>query len=935
MPLVRMKAALPFLCLFTSGFAGLVYEVCAIRRCALAFGSTTLAVSTVIAVFFGGLALGSWLLGRLAARVRRPLRTYAILELGVAAAALLTPPAMAWAEALYGHLYRTLPAASVLLPLARLALAACVILPASVLMGGTLPLFARHCVSHAQDVARPVGALYAVNTLGAAAGCAATGFWLLPWLGIQGSFLSGAGLSAAAGLLAAGLRAAAPIAARDARARSRAAPDPSARPRRAAVGAIFFATGFAALGTEILWTRFLALILRNTVYTYTLTLTVVLLGIVLGSLLAAWLFDRRWPRAALFGALQILFGLSALALMLLPAELWRSLQHEISVCLVLMLLPAILSGAAFPLAVRMVLDDPVLVGRDVGTLLALNTSGGLLGALLCGTAALPLLGLHATLLWLSGIAVAAGVLAWMALHPRSAQRRRALLAAVPAAGLWLGLPAILGTRLPQDHLVERGTLIDHREGRASTVAVVAHEGVRRMEIDRWWQGQDLKNHQIMAAHVPALLHGGPRRVLVIGAGAGQTPMRFLMHGARQLDCVDIEPAVFELLAAHFDSGWMRDPRVRLIREDGRSFIAHGAEIYDIVSIEVGQLFRPGVATFYTADFYRLAAARLDEGGLLVQFLPLPFFTPEEFRGVVATFLQVFPASVLWYNTSELLLIGAKGPPPALPPERLRTLRDDPAIHEDLRYSHWGGPGQWLNQPGPFLAGFLCGPPGLAAMSRGGAIYRDDHPVLEYATSTAQPQDAREVALLDLLRAHLDAVESIAPQGLAGAMAVAIEDMRRRNLGDIAAAAFLRQEEILGPGLTPAQRLALFAEALRRNPMNVVANRRMANGLVLAGQVAAAEPFFRAALDVSDADALAHKGLGFVLIQTGRPADAVPHLRAAIASGAEDATAHNYLGVALAQGGDLASARRAFQRALELDPADADARQNLERVGPGP
>ena len=79
------------LCFVLSGATGLIYEVLWARMLGLVFGATTLAVSTVLAAFMGGLALGSALAGKLAPRIRKPLSTYGLMEIGIAIYALLVP----------------------------------------------------------------------------------------------------------------------------------------------------------------------------------------------------------------------------------------------------------------------------------------------------------------------------------------------------------------------------------------------------------------------------------------------------------------------------------------------------------------------------------------------------------------------------------------------------------------------------------------------------------------------------------------------------------------------------------------------------------------------------------------------------------------------------------------------------------------------------
>ena len=715
-----MRSVIAIGCFFISGIAGLVYEVCWIRRASLVFGSTTFALSTVLAVFFLGLALGSYTFGRLSRRIARPLRAYALLEIGLAALALLSLPAFQLAEGLYAHAYRAWGGeAGALLPM-RIGLVALVLLPPTFLMGGTLPLFCQQFTRSPSRIAASVGQLYGINTAGAAIGCALAGFVLIPGLGMWRSVLVGAALNLTSGALVAALRMPPLAISRESPSQGSAAG--SALGHRlleargtGAVLLLAFITGFVALGQEVLWTRFLALLVRNTVYTYTLTLSVVLVGIVIGSLLASTLFDRGLRRAAFFGAIQVVSGCVALVLMMLPAALWDRLGEGLALYALLLLPPAILSGASFPLAVRMVVGDPALAGIGVGKVAALNTLGGIAGSLAVGFVALPRLGLEASTLVTTGLSVAAGVLAWLVL-----ERSWPLPLRAAAAGLsvmaWLGIPHLLRTRVPADYLANGGELVAFREGLESELAIVRREGVLNLEINRLWQGQGRKTHQIMAAHLPMLLHPRPRRVLVVGVGAGQTPGRFLMYDIERLECVDIEPTIFDFIRPHFRTDWMSDPRVSLIRADGRNFLTYPGARYDLISLEVGQVFRPGVASFYTEEFYRRARARLAPEGLLSQFVPLRMLSPEAFRRVVRTFLEVFPRSALFYNTSELLLVGVNGDRLEMAPGRLRELASNAAVNHDLRFSHWDGPPYFLNRPEVLLGSFLSGPRGLEALA---------------------------------------------------------------------------------------------------------------------------------------------------------------------------------------------------------------------------
>lgn len=900
--------AIALLCFFLSGAAGLIYEVCWIRRAALVFGSTVHALSTVLAVFFLGLAIGSHLFGGLARRVARPLRLYALLEAALALLALASLPLFSFAEPLYGSAFRAFSGTPALLMAARVLLVALVILPPAVLMGGTLPLFCRRFVRERARIGGSVGFLYGVNTLGAATGCALAGFWLLPNLGLARSIAAGAALSLVSGAVVWALRieraAPQPVAADPAPSDARARTAATAQPARAAwvIGALVFFAGFSALGLEVLWTRYLALLFRNTVTTYTLTLTVVLGGIVIGSVLGSRFFDGRLRHSLVFGALQVASALSVLFLMKLPPEFWRGIGGELATDALLMLPAAVLSGAAFPLAVRMVVSDPALAASGVGRIAALNTLGGIAGSLLVGFVALPSLGLERSLYLLTALGLASGFVAWFGLERPRARAGR-LVAAVIAVAAAVAIPLLARTRVPDDFLARPEERVSVREGLMSNLAVVKREGVLFFEIDRLWQGQDRKTHQIMAAHLPLVLHPDPRRVLVVGAGAGQTPARVTYYPVEQLDCVDIEPAVFDVIRDHFDAAWMSDPRVTLMREDGRNFIAHTRAEYDVVSLEVGQMFRPGVGAFYTSDFYAQARARLKPGGLLSQFVPIGFLSPDAFRSVIASFLAVFPQSTLWYNTTEFLLIGANADRFTLDPRRLDLLSANPRVRDDLSFGHWGGRDLWLNQPRVFLGAYLCGPQALAELASGAARYRDDRPVLEYATTRADAVQGAELAILDLLRPRLEPVEALLPslEALPAAERDAIPEIRRRNLGQIVSNAVLRRVETAD---TFEQAAAILEEALRANPDNAKANRVLGDALASRDRLDEAIPRYAHALEMRPDDPLARRGIAIALHRSGRPAEAIPHYRAALELGLDGAALRDALAQAEAEAAAL-------------------------------
>jgi spermidine synthase len=701
---------------------------------------------------------------------------------------------------------------------------------------------------------------------------------------------------------------------------------------------LFFTTGLVVVGAEVFWSRFLSLVVQNQVTTYTITLAVVLTGIVLGSLLVGLLEKvGRWHRVSLplvFGIFQLAAALAVIGLMFLPARIWFDLDQGVELFFLLMLPATVLSGASFPLANRLVLHDPALAAASVGRMTALNTLGGIVGSLVVGFYLLPGLGLAAGVKIVTGVGLVTGMAALLLLEPLTGKARSFRLVLAAAGGvLWLGIPQLTGTELPASFLGRSGRLLDFAEGHSATLSAVEVEGVVTLEIDNLWQGIDRRGHQIMVAHLPALLHPDPKDVLVIGVGVGQTAGRFLYHDIFSLDCVDIEPAVFPFIDRHFPNDWMRDARVNLVAEDGRSFTAHTDRRYDIISVEVGQIFRPGTDVFYTREFYAHAGDRLRPGGLVAQFVPLGFLDEESFRSIVATFLEVFPAAGLWYNTQELLLIGSAETAPRLDMNRLRNLQEGP-VARDLAWNHWGGPRHHMIHPGAMLGGFLADAERLRVMTAKAPLYEDDVPRLAYQTSGAKLIDHREDPLARFLGRHLAPFEAAATGKIEPAEWKLAEETRRLNLRDILASGLIAQVVQSQDHAPATAQRRLLQQALKLNPESFRANANLGKLLLMMGKAPAAEPYLLKAVQLRPEAVEALRDLGMMFIVTERPAQALPYLQTALRLDPEEFGVRNYLGSALAMTGNPAAAIPHFEKALELKPDDAAVKQNLARARRG-
>jgi spermidine synthase len=785
---------------FLSGVSALVYELVWQRLLNLVFGVSTLSVSTVLAAFMGGLALGGLLFGRLADRTRRPLHLYALLETAIGVAGLLLPLAFAALTPLYERLAVALQPGQWGGACLRFAVAFPVVAGLAALIGGTLPVMGRLALKPA-DAPGTFSLLYAVNTLGAAVGAALTGFVLLRYVGMRPTLEIAAGVNFLVALGAIGLGHRRQLGGpfpksgsglvegchalvRQSMLSSTKAWHPSLKPQGAnrAVRPMRLAlvcaalTGATSMGFEVAWARVLGILTSNSAYGFALLLTILLLGLVLGSLVQ-WLWSRRpgdgWRRLLLCQWL-----LAAITLGSLPffhhAPEWlerlcdgRSVPAvflgELGLTALALLLPAVLMGLSLPLLVAGVTGDGGRFGHWLGRVYAVNTLGCVVGAFTAGFVLIPWLGIQATFNLLVAGCLLTGLLAWLAvprssiLHPLSSIFY--LRFTVPA--LVLGATAVGLNFLPagpylKSPVREPRRLLYYREGNNGTVSVVEEaNGTRHLMVD----GQPVAGtaatsviDQKMLAHLPLLLHPNPQRALTVGFGSGGTSYSMALHGV-SVDCVEIEAAV-PAAAEHFRSenhDVRKDRHFRLVLDDARSWLRVAPVRYDAIVTDCTNVQYRGNGDLYTTDYFRLMRDRLTPDGIAAAWVPANGISGDDLKTLLRSFREVFPHTSVWFMnvlpTDFLIVVGT----PDVPridltswEERMRR----PGVSEDLAVVGLGDPCRLAYT-------FLVGEEGLAAYLGDGPLNTDDRPVLSYSTYGATFRATVAANLVELLACRED------------------------------------------------------------------------------------------------------------------------------------------------------------------------------------
>jgi spermidine synthase len=819
-----MVRALALLLTALTGFSGLVYEIAWQRYLATLLGSHSEATSAVLGIFLGGLSVGYWLFGVVTRRVveraeaagrpPRLLLVYGFVEAGIGLYVILFP----W-------LFRGVQGLSYALPHGAgglgfaidVGLSTLLIGPASVLMGGTIPMLTQALARSLADATRFHAFVYAFNTFGAFVGALAAGFYLVPKLGLENVMLSMGCINLLAGamFLAVGARGR-EVVALDQEAVGQVDQGDAARLNGFAFyAAIALLTGFALMAIQTTVIRVAALSLGSSQFTFSMVVAVFVLSIALGSFLVS-AFSRISPMVIVCNQ----WGVAFLFLLLYPwldespywAMLVRSVFqdtnggfvgfHFLALLLILVVIgpPVILSGAALPLLFHHMRRQVAHLGDLAGSLYSWNTVGSLLGALLGGYALLFWLDLHHVYrLSLIALLCAAGILT-VRVYGRVAVVSGAL--AMLVCGVLL-LPAwrpeLLysglfrkGVYLPRvdahagDLLVGADRfvmpyggqfapkILFHTDDPTASVVVREHEnpgGIRSRSIAT--QGKNDGDTHLdygttgLLAVLPALLAEKAERAFVVGWGVGTTAGELgTFESMREVLVAEISPGVMDAaplfdFATHSAS---TNPKIRVIQSDAYRALMRSTGTFDVIASEPSHVWSAGVEMLFTREFLEAARSRLSPGGVYCQFIHRYEIDAASISMVLRTFASVYDDASVWQDDNQtLLLLGFNDPKFATDEARLAQRAARPDFKATLERS--GIPSfslllaHELLPVGAINATELPGPihslyhPLLNDLA-GRAFFRSDPKALAGLPFTGYGEPARVGARNSLLRRHV-------------------------------------------------------------------------------------------------------------------------------------------------------------------------------------
>jgi spermidine synthase len=701
-----------------SGCAALIYEIVWFQMLELFVGSSSVSIGVLLGTFMGGMCLGSFLLPRLISRRHHPLRVYAFLEIAIGViglSLLLILPLVgrvyvAWGGyGVSGYLLRGLVASICLLP-PTLAMGAT--LPAVARWVQTTPAGVSWLgFFYAGNIAGAVmGTLLAgfyllrVFDMNVATYVAAAINFVVGGLGL----LVASQTRATAQIDAAAARSSAVLPQRDefvpleagggelspmpqsfteAPAEANSKPIATGLNDRALVYVAIALSGFCALAAQVIWTRILSLLFGASTYTFSLILGVFLVGLGIGSSIGSILAKSVQRPATALGWCQILNvgAMAWSAYMLLESlpywpintsistDIWYNFQLDLARAFWAVLPGPILWGASFPLALAAVArrgEDP---GRLVGGVYAANTVGAIVGSVVASLILVYWFGSQRAQQVLMIVSGMSGLLLLAPVEMASTADRKTLRLAAPIALIIaLGISAYLIRTVPTipgilvaygryaaTWLGQQGDIFYVGEGLSSSVAVSRFGGIMNYhnagKVQASSQPQDMRL-QRMLGHFTTLVPKLPKKVLVIGCGAGATAGAVSIdQNVETLIIAEIEPLVPRVVSEHFGEhnfNVVRNPKTQVVIDDARHYLLTTDEKFDAITSDPLDPWVKGAATLYTREFFELAKSKLNPGGVVTLFVQLYESTPEAVKSEIATFFEVFPNGVIWGNTHQ-------------------------------------------------------------------------------------------------------------------------------------------------------------------------------------------------------------------------------------------------------------------------------------------
>jgi len=747
---------------FFSGIAGLAYQVIWVKLLSQIFGHTIYAISTVVAAFMAGMAIGSYTMGRFADRVKSPLKLYALLEISIGIYAILFILIFSTLNDIYAEIFLFLNLEYSTFSLGRVVYAFLLLFIPTALIGGTFPVISKYYIHDFVEIRKNLSVLYAINTFGAVIGALLTGFVLLEWFGLSATVYMMVGINVILALVAFFLS-------------GKEWYQPSEKeiqipePRIDFILIIYTISGFVSLSLEVLWTRELAIVFLSSTYSFSTVLITYLMGLGAGSLFFNWKRNIKNPIQFFY---RIEFGIAVLALLSIPmlrifpqkfyidSVMAKTLTWQIELLLnfgiafLILILPTFLMGAAFPLVCSIYTKSIQKIGNDLGSIYAFNTLGAIFGSLIAGFVLIPVFGVLTSITIISFIAF--GIVMALMIKYQSFKKSRleysvmigiftVIIFAIHSNGgnfrpLAAGMKVLYAR---EDISAEVKVLQSNRGDRSLFINEKQQGGTRVTQTERW------------TGQVPLVFHQNPDSVLLIGLGTGVTLNAVAEGPVEHITCVDLIGSLVEA-AEQFKTinGDILNnkEKVSFIEADGINYLNLTRNKFDLIICDIVHPDDAGAGDLFSREFYNSCKTGLKKDGLFVQWILLDQLAPDDLKTILATYYHEFPDMQIYLGQEQnvyqkLMLMGTGG--------SLKVNFEQ--ISQNLNSLPFTTEFYGKTDPYSFLSYFVNTGKKLEWSLYTEPLNTRDHPIIEYQSPKHRwipEKSARNLAYLNSLRTSI-------------------------------------------------------------------------------------------------------------------------------------------------------------------------------------
>ena len=682
-----------------SGFAGLIYEGSWARYLKLFLGHSSYGQVLTLCIYMGGLAIGSFVAGKMVVRTKRPLLGYGIVELAIGIGGIAYHPLYNWLTGIFYDSEYTASLTSRGAEIAKVILATGSTLPIAIAVGMTFPFIAAGLMRKSgAEVSLPM--LYFTNSLGSAIGILATSYLLIPEIGNHATLCVAASINF---LLAAVFSfigvTTSPVPSKDAAPEK---PDEDyvaehklAMPPKDTWFWIAAITGLTSFVYEIVWIRLLSLLLGSSSHSFDQMLSAFILGLALGSAVSGKLLKK--DSLVVLSMAQILMAFFALCTLYFHQPFWGMMNEanqifnptsdgyicwslfKYALSLLWMVPTSFFAGMTLPL-ITLILTRAFKSEAPIGKVYGWNTLGSIIGSAGGGLLLLPILQLKGALVTAALLDFAIGFILLVIYRKRfrySVMFYIMVCVMVMPAIFVKFDPSLITSGVFRSyknmHPNEKIQVIDGKTATISFHESPVHYYVKTngkadasMSKDRKSPISSDELTQAATAFMPMAVKTEPYDAAMVGFGSGMGAHYLLADPLlKDFDCVEIEQAMMDLAKGFYPWNYRGydDPRIHIFIDDATTFFHTNRRQYDMIISVPSNPWVSGVAGLFAHEFYAKMRRYMKPGALWVQWIQTYEFNDLMFLNILKALDTVFPYVSLYKSTDEpdIIMIASDQP----------------------------------------------------------------------------------------------------------------------------------------------------------------------------------------------------------------------------------------------------------------------------------